>query len=57
MVKFSLNRLYEGRLFGSGYPLYPARDYPEFITETNFTVVYDSTHVNTFKTWFAVKLL
>jgi hypothetical protein len=46
MVKFSLNRLYEGKLFGSGFPLYPARDYPEFIAETNFTVVYDSTHVN-----------
>lgn len=46
MVKHSLNRLYERRLFGSGFPYSPPRDYPHFIVEDNYTVVYDSTHVD-----------
>ena len=46
MVKHSLNRMYELNLFGSGYPTSPPRDYPHFIVEENFTVVYDSTHVD-----------
>jgi hypothetical protein len=47
MVKHSLNRLYEGRLFGSGWPLSPPKDYPGFLAESNFTMVYDSSHVFT----------
>jgi hypothetical protein len=46
MVKHSLNRMYEGRLFGSGWPLSPPRDYPHFIVQDNYTIVYDSTHVD-----------
>jgi len=46
MVKHSLNRLYEAKLFGSGWPLHPQRDYPHYETELASTVVYDSTHVN-----------
>lgn len=30
MVKHSLNRLYGEKLFGSGWPLHPVRDYPHF---------------------------
>jgi hypothetical protein len=46
MVKHSLNRLYEGNLFGSGFPYSPPKDYPHFLTEENYTIVYDSTHVD-----------
>jgi hypothetical protein len=46
MISHSLNRLYEGFLFGSGYPLSPPRDYPHMMTEENCTVVYDSTHID-----------
>lgn len=44
MVKHSLNRLLGHKTFGSGWELFP-RDYPHFIVENNYTVVYDSTHV------------
>jgi hypothetical protein len=30
MVSHSLNRLYDGRVFGSGWPQSPPRDYPHF---------------------------
>lgn len=46
MIRHSLNRLYEGTLFGSGWPMSPPRDYPHVMTEENYTVVYDSTHVD-----------
>lgn len=46
MVKHSLNRLYHGKLFGSGWPLSPPKDYPHFLTDINHTLVYDTTHVN-----------
>ena len=45
MVTHSLNRLIRHRCFGSGWKLYP-RDYPHFIVEDNYTIVYDSTHVD-----------
>lgn len=46
MIKHSLNRLYEGKLFGSGWPLHPQRDYPHFVSELGSTLVYDSTHID-----------
>lgn len=46
MVKHSLNRLYEKRLFGSGWPFSPPMDYPHVMLEDNFTHLYDSTHVD-----------
>lgn len=46
MIKHSLNRLYDVKLFGSGWPLHPQRDYPHFMTEHDASVVYDSTHVD-----------
>jgi hypothetical protein len=46
MVNHSLNRLYEGRLFGSGFLTHPKRDYPHFEAEVHATVIYDSTHVD-----------
>jgi hypothetical protein len=45
MISHSLNRLHDHRVFGSGWKLYP-RDYPHFIVEDNYTIVYDSTHVD-----------
>ena len=45
MVKHSLNRMYEVNLFGNGYPVSPPRDYPHMIAEENYTIVYDSSHV------------
>lgn len=44
MVKSALKRLYNGNLFGSGWPLSPPKDQPHFIAENNYTVVYDPTH-------------
>jgi hypothetical protein len=44
MIRHSINRLYEGHLFGSGWPLSPPRDYPVFTTLENSTFVYDPTH-------------
>ncbi len=46
MIRHCLNRLYEGNLFGSGWPMSPPRDYPHMMTEENYTIVYDSTHVD-----------
>ena len=46
MIRHSLNRLYDGNLFGSGWPMSPPRDYPNMMAEDNFTIVYDSTHVD-----------
>lgn len=46
MVKHSLNRIYEGNLFGSGFPYSPPKDFPHFLAEDNYTIVYDSTHVD-----------
>lgn len=45
MITHSLNRLIGHKTFGSGWKLY-TRDYPHFIVEDNYTVVYDSTHVD-----------
>lgn len=45
MIKSSLNRLYNVKLFGSGFPLSPPRDYPLFGVESSFTVIYDPTQV------------
>jgi hypothetical protein len=45
MVSHSLNRLLGHRTFGSGWKLYQ-RDYPHFMAEDHFAVVYDSTHVD-----------
>lgn len=52
MIAHSLNRLYEGKLFGSGWPLHPQRDYPHFETDIYDTVVYDTTHVSMEWQWF-----
>lgn len=46
MIRHSLNRIYEDKVFGSGWPLHPQRDYPQFESEIASTVVYDSTHVS-----------
>lgn len=46
MVRHSVSRLYEGRLFGSGWPLSPPRDYPHFAAKDGFSFVYDSSNVN-----------
>ena len=46
MIKHCLNRLYDSNLFGSGWPMSPPRDYPHMMTEENYTIVYDSTHVD-----------
>ena len=46
MVKHSLNRLYEVNLFGNGYPVSPPRDYPHMFAEDNYTIVYDSSHID-----------
>ncbi len=45
MITHSLYRLQHHRVFGSGWKLYD-RDYPHFIAEDNYTIVYDSTHVD-----------
>ncbi len=45
MINHSLNRLLEEKVFGSDWPLFP-KDYPHFIVEQNYTIVYDSTHVD-----------
>lgn len=44
MIKHSLNRLLGHKVLGSGWEFYP-RDYPQFMVEDNYTVLYDSTHV------------
>jgi len=41
MVADSLNRLYEGDLFGCGWPQSPPKDYPHFRVEENYTAVFD----------------
>jgi hypothetical protein len=41
MVADSLNRLYEGDLFGCGWPQSPPKDYPRFRVEDNYTAVID----------------
>lgn len=46
MVSHSLNRVYEANLFGSGFPVSPPRDYPHMIANENYTIVYDSTHID-----------
>jgi hypothetical protein len=46
MIRHSLNRLYDSNIFGSGWPLSPPRDYPHMMAEDNYTIVYDSTHVD-----------
>lgn len=33
-------------LFGNNYPVSPPRDYPHMIVEDNFTIVYDSSHID-----------
>lgn len=45
MVMHSLNRLRNTEVLGSGWPIYP-KDYPHFMVEENYTVIYDSTHVD-----------
>jgi hypothetical protein len=42
MISNSINRLYRSYIFGSGWPLSPPRDYPHFMADLNFTVIYDS---------------
>lgn len=45
MISHSLNRMVEEKVFGSDWPLF-SKDYPHFIVQDNYTVVYDSTHVD-----------
>lgn len=45
MIAHSIGRLVGHRTFGSGWKLYQ-RDYPHFITEDHYSIVYDSTHVD-----------
>ena len=47
MIDHCLNRLKEGNVFGSGFILAMNKDYPHFVVESNYTVVYDSTHADT----------
>lgn len=46
MISDCLNRLYEGVLFGSGWPQSPPRAYPHFRVMQNFTIVLDSSHID-----------
>jgi hypothetical protein len=46
IINNSLNRLYEHKLFGSGWPLATERENPRFLADDNFMVVYDATHVD-----------
>ena len=45
MIEHSLNRLREEKVFGSGWAINP-KDYPHFFVEENYTIIYDSTHIN-----------
>lgn len=45
MIHHSVNRLYFEDLFGSGWALSPPRDYPHLIVSENYTIAYDSTHI------------
>ena len=44
MLKHSLNRLKDGKTFGSGWKIYP-RDYPHVLLLDDYVVIYDSSHV------------
>jgi hypothetical protein len=48
MVGDSLKRIYEGRVFGSGWPQSPPRDYPHFKVYENYTAIFDSSLVSSF---------
>jgi hypothetical protein len=41
IVSDSLERLYEGKAFGSGWPQSPPRRYSQFIVEDTFALVFD----------------
>ena len=45
MIHHSINRLYDGNLFGSSWPISPPKDYPRPLAAKNFTLIYDSTHI------------
>jgi hypothetical protein len=45
MITHCLNKLNDRKVFGSGWKLYQ-RDYPHFVVDSHYTVVYDSTHVD-----------
>lgn len=45
MISHGLNRLYQTNLFGSGWPMSPPRDYPQFESNRDFAVIYDPTQV------------
>ena len=45
MIMHSMNRLKGSEVFGSGWPIYP-KDYPHFIVEQDYAIIYDSTHVD-----------
>lgn len=44
MIKHSLNRLMEQRIFGSGWHILE-RDFPYFRTEDKYAFIYDPTHI------------
>jgi hypothetical protein len=48
-VTDGLNRLYEGEVFGSGWPQSPPRDYPRFRVEDNYTAIFDTAAIPTFE--------
>lgn len=46
MLHLSLNKLFQRKLFGSGFPISPSKDYPIFFAEDNYTGIYDPTRIN-----------
>lgn len=48
MVADCLKRIYEARVFGSGWPQSPPRDYPHFKVYDNYTAIFDSSLISTY---------
>ena len=46
MLHLSLNKLFQRKLFGSGFPISPSKDYPIFFAEDNYTGIYDPTRID-----------
>jgi hypothetical protein len=41
IINDSLDKLYENKLFGSGWPVYPNREYVNFGSNDNYSVIYE----------------
>ena len=46
MVGDCLKRIYEGRVFGCGWPQSPPRDYAHFKVYDNYTAIFDSSLIS-----------